>query len=80
MGGGLQSVEHGSPMGMWQFRWPESVLESLKTAMPQPQKVAWQHQGVNRAERASLLGQASLCVWFTGLSGAGNSTLANALQ
>jgi bifunctional enzyme CysN/CysC len=48
--------------------------------MPQPRNVAWQDQGVDRAERASLLGHASLCVWFTGLSGAGKSTLAIALQ
>jgi len=36
-----------------------------------------QPQTVSRAARARLLGQSPLTVWFTGLSGAGKSTIAN---
>ncbi len=36
-------------------------------------------RAVERAERAALLGQEPLALWFTGLSGAGKTTLANAL-
>jgi len=37
----------------------------------------WQHMDVDRVARARSLGQAPRCVWFTGLSGAGKSTIAN---
>ena len=36
-------------------------------------------RAVERAERAALLGREPLALWFTGLSGAGKTTLANAL-
>jgi len=35
---------------------------------------------VNKAERARLKGQKPCCIWFTGLSGAGKSTIANLLE
>lgn len=35
---------------------------------------------INRAARAALLDQTPRCVWFTGLSGSGKSTIANLLE
>ncbi|HVI57608.1 MAG TPA: adenylyl-sulfate kinase, partial [Luteimonas sp.] len=40
----------------------------------------WQALDVDRAARAALKGQAPRCVWFTGLSGAGKSTIANLVE
>lgn len=40
----------------------------------------WQPLDVDRAARAELKGQAPACVWFTGLSGAGKSTIANLVE
>ena len=40
----------------------------------------WQALDVTREVRASLKGQRPRCVWFTGLSGAGKSTIANLVE
>jgi bifunctional enzyme CysN/CysC len=40
----------------------------------------WQALDVDRAARAALKGQRPRCVWFTGLSGAGKSTIANLVE
>ena len=39
--------------------------------------VVWHHHKVERGERQSLLKQKGVVIWFTGLSGSGNSTIAN---
>jgi bifunctional enzyme CysN/CysC len=44
------------------------------------QNVQWQAVDVSRALRSQLLGQSSVVVWFTGLSGAGKSTIANLVE
>ena len=43
-------------------------------------QVFWQHTTVGRAQRVQRLQQKPLAVWFTGLSGAGKTTLANAVE
>ncbi len=40
----------------------------------------WQFEAVGPEERALLKGQKPCVVWFTGLSGAGKSTIANSLE
>ncbi|MBN8452303.1 adenylyl-sulfate kinase [Accumulibacter sp.] len=45
-----------------------------------PHEVVWHDGQVSRAEREKLLGQRALTVWLTGLSAAGKSTLAFALE
>ena len=40
----------------------------------------WQALDVDKVSRASLKGQRACVVWFTGLSGAGKSTIANLLE
>jgi len=42
--------------------------------------VQWQNLDVDKAARSSAKGQKSSVVWFTGLSGAGKSTIANLLE
>jgi bifunctional enzyme CysN/CysC len=42
--------------------------------------VHWQALDVTKALRAELKGQKPCCLWFTGLSGSGKSTIANLLE
>lgn len=42
--------------------------------------VVWHHQKVTRSERATAKNQGPCLLWFTGLSGSGKSTIANALD
>ena len=42
--------------------------------------IKWQQLDVNSAQREALLGHKSAVLWFTGLSGSGKSTVANALE
>ncbi|MEN1680740.1 MAG: adenylyl-sulfate kinase [Planctomycetota bacterium] len=47
--------------------------------MSSPQ-IVWHQQSVTRAMREQRLGQRGCVVWFTGLSGSGKSTVANAVE
>ena len=42
--------------------------------------VHWQALDVSKASRAELKGQRPCCLWFTGLSGSGKSTIANLVE
>src|SRR5690554_7579021 len=42
--------------------------------------IVWHHHKVTRADRASNKSQKPCLLWFTGLSGSGKSTIANALD
>lgn len=42
--------------------------------------VVWHHATVTRARREALTGHGSVILWFTGLSSAGKSTLAHAVE
>jgi bifunctional enzyme CysN/CysC len=52
----------------------------LHYALRRSQNVHWQSLDINKAARASLKHQKPCVVWFTGLSGAGKSTIANMLE
>ena len=43
-------------------------------------EVVWHRTQVDQAMRTAKLGQRPLCIWLTGLSGSGKSTIANALE
>lgn len=43
-------------------------------------KVVWHEQTVTRESREALMGHRGCVVWFTGLSGSGKSTVANAVD
>lgn len=42
--------------------------------------IVWHDHAVTREQRAALKGQRPALLWFTGLSGAGKSTIANGLE
>ena len=44
------------------------------------ENIVWHDASVSREDREILLGQKGLVLWFTGLSGSGKSTIANALE
>jgi len=44
------------------------------------ENIVWHHQKVTRADRATIKNQSPCLLWFTGLSGSGKSTIANALD
>src|SRR6202008_2584586 len=46
-------------------------------ALRRAQNVHWQSLDVTRGARAEIKGQKPAVLWFTGLSGAGKSTIAN---
>ena len=50
---------------------------TLDFALRRAGNLHWQHLDVDKAARARKLGQVPRCVWFTGLSGSGKSTIAN---
>jgi bifunctional enzyme CysN/CysC len=52
----------------------------LHFALRRAQNVHWQAIDVNREAHAALKGQSPLVLWFTGLSGAGKSTIANLVE
>jgi len=52
----------------------------LDFALRRATNVHWQHLDVDKQARAQGKGQQPKCLWFTGLSGAGKSTIANLLE
>jgi bifunctional enzyme CysN/CysC len=52
----------------------------LRFALRRSQNVHWQALAVTKAARSALSGHRPAVVWFTGLSGAGKSSIANALE
>ncbi len=59
----------------------ETVAAGLiRFALRRSTNIHWQSLDVDRAAHASLKGQKPCCLWFTGLSGSGKSTVANLLE
>ena len=52
----------------------------MNQASRKSSNVVWHHATVTRARRESLTGHGSAILWFTGLSSAGKSTLAHAVE
>ncbi len=52
----------------------------LTFALRRSQNIHWQAVDVDRAARGASLGQKPCVLWFTGLSGAGKSTIANLVE
>ncbi|HLG67272.1 MAG TPA: sulfate adenylyltransferase subunit CysN [Acidimicrobiales bacterium] len=52
----------------------------LHVALPRAHSVPWQPVEITKHAHAQLKGQKPAVVWFTGLPGAGKSTLANAVE
>jgi len=49
-------------------------------ALRRSQNIHWQSVDINKMARAALKGQRGCVMWFTGLSGAGKSTIANLVE
>ena len=52
----------------------------IEFALRRASNIHWQALEVNKQARASIKHQTARCIWFTGLSGAGKSTIANLLD
>ncbi len=52
----------------------------IRHGLRRADNLRWQALDVDRAARAAIKGQRPRCVWFTGLSGAGKSTIANLVE
>ncbi len=52
----------------------------LDFALRRAANVHWQHTDLDKEARSASKGQQSRCLWFTGLSGAGKSTIANLVE
>lgn len=52
----------------------------VRSALARPRDVTAQKLTIDRQAREQLLGQTGAVVWFTGLSGSGKSTIADALE
>jgi bifunctional enzyme CysN/CysC len=52
----------------------------LDFALGRSDNVHWQHLDIDKSVRGASKGQRPLCLWFTGLSGAGKSTIANLVE
>lgn len=48
--------------------------------VPDNSHIKWQDYHIDAAKRAAIKGHQSTVLWFTGLSGSGKSTVANALE
>lgn len=48
--------------------------------MSNSENIVWHEHHVNKEQRAGIKGQKSCILWFTGLSGSGKSTIANAVE
>src|SRR3546814_12242604 len=53
---------------------------TLEFALRRAGNIHWQHVDVDKAARARIKHQTPRCVWFTGLSGSGKSTVANLVE
>ncbi len=52
----------------------------IRFALRRSHNIHWQALEVDKARRGALLGQSPKVLWFTGLSGAGKSTIANLVE
>ena len=57
-----------------------SACGTIQFALRRTQNLTWQDTDVTREIRSKLMNQKPLTLWFTGLSGSGKSTIANALE
>jgi bifunctional enzyme CysN/CysC len=53
---------------------------TLDFALRRAGNIHWQHVDVDKRVRARLKAQQPRCIWFTGLSGSGKSTIANLVE
>ena len=79
MGGTRHLHDHHSPRRRRPVRQPRPPSAPSASA-PVATNIVWHHSTVTRGARAHQRGHRSAILWFTGLRGAGKSTLANAVN
>lgn len=52
----------------------------IRFALRRAHNIHWQAVDIDKHQRAAMKGQKACCLWFTGLSGSGKSTVANLLE
>ena len=52
----------------------------VQFALRRAHNIHWQSVDISKKQRAEAKGQQACCLWFTGLSGSGKSTIANLLE
>jgi bifunctional enzyme CysN/CysC len=52
----------------------------IRAALRRAENIHWQALDVTKGSRAAMKGQSPVVLWFTGLSGAGKSTIANLVE
>ena len=79
-GGGVETGETGgATVTLPLAAHPQLRIPALEPTV-KATNVVWHAHHVSRAERAAQKKQQPCVIWFTGLSGAGKSTVANALE
>jgi adenylylsulfate kinase-like enzyme len=63
-----------------ELRQTDTDPSGTKLPMEGPSDTSWQAVDVCKTERCAAKGQRPAVVWFTGLSGAGKSTIANVVE
>ncbi len=58
----------------------QKALGEMEFALRRASNIHWQALDLDKAARAAQKRQTPRCLWFTGLSGAGKSTIANLLE
>lgn len=53
---------------------------NIEFALHRATNIRWQQLTIDKTARSELKQQKALCIWFTGLSGSGKSTIANLLE
>ncbi len=53
---------------------------TIEFALHRATNIRWQELTINKSARSELKQQKAMCIWFTGLSGSGKSTIANLLE
>jgi bifunctional enzyme CysN/CysC len=52
----------------------------IRFGLRRAHNIHWQSVDVSKRQRSDIKGQTACCLWFTGLSGSGKSTIANLLE
>jgi len=73
-----------SPLSLLLFKERETGavlgLGFIRFELRRASNIRWQQLAVDKRQRAAVLGQKPLVLWFTGLSGCGKSTVASQLE
>lgn len=57
-----------------------SAILEIEFALRRATNIRWQQLSIDKKARAQQKNQNPICIWFTGLSGSGKSTIANLLE